>query len=345
MNWKEYQEVTAQLFRQLGCKAEVEKIVKGARGEHEIDVWVTFSTHGIETKWVIECKYWNSEVTKEKALVLKQIVEDVGADKGIIISKSGYQKGAYSSSKHTNILLKSLSDLRKMLADEIPKDQEFKIKINQNPSITISSHERKNLLASLRKPSEKLSCDIYRAYLIDSQDQQVQEAVIAGFEVLGGSDCVILMVERLLDQWGIGAICRTIKGLNKMTNDGGLIALSSTLLLDYRTFYEKIESMIKALRSTDDTESISLLEKVINNRVVTGMDSSTRLRRALPTHMEIIEQINNEEIVHGIILAKFFSNKEWSDLIPLPRNIESSIDFCEEKIPGLLRILQKTTLN
>jgi len=232
-----------------------------------------------------------------------------------------------------------------MLAEEIPKDQEFKIKINNSPSLSITSQQRKKLLSGLRKPSAKLPYDIYRAYLLDSHDQQVQKAVIAGFEMLGGSDCVILMVERLLDQWGLGAITRTIKGFNKLTKDGGLIALSSTLLLDYRTFYEKIESMINGLRSIDDTESISLLENIISNRVDQDMDSSTKLRKALPAYMEDLENINNIDIVHGVNLAKFFSNKEWSDLIELPDDIENSIDFVEERVPGLLHVLQQTNLS
>ena len=39
-NWREYQKATAEVFRDLGCRAEVEKTIKGARGTHEIDVYV-----------------------------------------------------------------------------------------------------------------------------------------------------------------------------------------------------------------------------------------------------------------------------------------------------------------
>lgn len=112
MNWRQYQEQTAVFFRRLGCEADVEAKVPGARAEHKIDVWVRFKKFGLEIKWVIECKHWNSAVTKEKVLVLRSVVEDVGADKGILISVAGYQSGAVRASEKTNITLTDLDGLK-----------------------------------------------------------------------------------------------------------------------------------------------------------------------------------------------------------------------------------------
>ena len=87
----------------------MEASVKGARADHKIDVWVVFKRFGLETKWVVECKFWNtSAVPIEKVLILKSIVEDVGADRGILISKSGFQSGAIRAAQSTNITLTSL---------------------------------------------------------------------------------------------------------------------------------------------------------------------------------------------------------------------------------------------
>jgi hypothetical protein len=104
-DWKEYQEETAGFFRRQGCTAEVEARVQGVRAEHRIDVYVSFLRHGIKCNWVIECKLWNSRVPKEKVLALKSIVEDVGADRGLIISEEGFQPGAYDAARGTNITL------------------------------------------------------------------------------------------------------------------------------------------------------------------------------------------------------------------------------------------------
>ena len=112
MNWRRYQEETAEFFRSLGCEADVEAKVLGARAEHRIDVWVRFNKFGIETKWVIECKYWNSSVTKEKVLALQRVVEDVGADRGILVSTAKYQRGAVRVAEKTNITLTNLDELK-----------------------------------------------------------------------------------------------------------------------------------------------------------------------------------------------------------------------------------------
>jgi len=119
MDWEKYQQRTAELFRSLGCIAEVDKNIQGVRGLHKIDVWVVFQKFGFEIKWVIECKYWNSNVPKEKVLALKTIVDDIGADRGIIISKSGFQSGAIRAAVKTNISLTSLEDLRDSVKSDL----------------------------------------------------------------------------------------------------------------------------------------------------------------------------------------------------------------------------------
>jgi hypothetical protein len=119
MDWKEYQEHTAELFRRLGCSAEVDKTVQGVRAEHKIDVWVVFKKFGLEMKWVVECKYWNTNVPKEKVLALNTIIDDVGADRGIIISKTGFQSGAIKASQNSNITLTSLEKLWETANDDL----------------------------------------------------------------------------------------------------------------------------------------------------------------------------------------------------------------------------------
>lgn len=117
-DWKEYQEEIAQYFRSLGCKAEVNMTIKGARAEHEVDVFVEFDKFGVKNKWIIECKYWNSRIPKEKVLVLKGIVEDVGADRGVIITEIGYQRGAKNVTESTNILLTTWKDFLQLSEKE-----------------------------------------------------------------------------------------------------------------------------------------------------------------------------------------------------------------------------------
>ncbi len=110
--WKLYQEEAAQFFRELGCIVETSASIQGARARHDIDVWVRFARFGIRQAWVIECKLWERRIPKEKVLAVKSIVEDVGADRGILIAESGHQPGAVAAASLTNITLTTIRELR-----------------------------------------------------------------------------------------------------------------------------------------------------------------------------------------------------------------------------------------
>ena len=112
-NWREYQETVADVFRNLGCRAEVEKKVTGVRGSHEVDVFVTFRKFGRECRWIVECKLWSKRVDKSEVLTLQSIVQDIGADRGVIFTEIGFQSGAHGSAQKTDILLQcSLENFR-----------------------------------------------------------------------------------------------------------------------------------------------------------------------------------------------------------------------------------------
>ena len=116
MNWREYQIKTAEFFSGIGLHTEIECEVVGVRGKHEIDVYAAGEFSGIEFKWVIECKAWKTNIPKEKVLALSAIVQDVGADRGFLMSEVGFQSGAIRSSQTSNITLTSIEDLSAITA-------------------------------------------------------------------------------------------------------------------------------------------------------------------------------------------------------------------------------------
>jgi len=111
LKWQDYQHQAARFFRSLGLTAEVEIDVTGARGVHELDVYVEGAFHGIEFKWAVECKAWKTNVSKEKVLAFGSIIQDIGADRGFLLSETGFQSGAIRTAQKTNITLTSLEDL------------------------------------------------------------------------------------------------------------------------------------------------------------------------------------------------------------------------------------------
>jgi hypothetical protein len=119
MKSRDYEDQTAAFFRGLGCDVNVRARIKGARATHTVDVWVVFARFGLCSKWVVECKCWQTNVPKEKVLALKALVEDVGADRGILVSQMGFQSGAVRAAELTNIHLTGLDDLKERVQEEL----------------------------------------------------------------------------------------------------------------------------------------------------------------------------------------------------------------------------------
>lgn len=109
--WKEYQEEAAAFFRTLGLSAETDVRLSGARTSHDIDVVVKSVHVGFEITWLVECKHWKTPVSKLHVLGLRQIVIDLGADRGILLAESGFQVGATEAAALTNVQLTSLASL------------------------------------------------------------------------------------------------------------------------------------------------------------------------------------------------------------------------------------------
>jgi hypothetical protein len=105
------QEAAAAYYRDLGLNAETDVTMEGVRGQHDIDVAVRGDRPGVEFLWIVECKLWNRRVPKSAVATLSSIVHDVGADRGIILSNSGFQAGAPMMATKNNITLTSLEEL------------------------------------------------------------------------------------------------------------------------------------------------------------------------------------------------------------------------------------------
>jgi len=117
--WRAYQEEAAEFFRSLGLGASTDVRLKGARTSHDIDVLVRFTQLGIGVTWIVECKNWKASVSKLHVLALREIVTEVGADRGILLSESGFQSGANDAAKLSNVLLTSLAGMRIVARNEI----------------------------------------------------------------------------------------------------------------------------------------------------------------------------------------------------------------------------------
>jgi restriction system protein len=112
VDWKDYQQEAAEFFRSLGLDAQTDVRVEGVRTTHDVDVIVRSRHAGFAATWIVECKHWNTKVSKLHVLALREIVNDYGADRGILLSETGFQSGAIEAASLTNVLVTSLAEVR-----------------------------------------------------------------------------------------------------------------------------------------------------------------------------------------------------------------------------------------
>jgi hypothetical protein len=117
--WHGYQERAAAVFSKLGCSVVVDAKVKGVRASHQIDVLVRFTRWGLNQIWIIECKHHRRRITKAAVEALKSIVQDVGAEKGFVLSELGFQPAAIAAARNTNVSLISLAKLEAGAAPDV----------------------------------------------------------------------------------------------------------------------------------------------------------------------------------------------------------------------------------
>ena len=104
-DWLDLQNKVAYILSSCDYIVETPKKIKTIRGMVEIDVYAKSSDSLI----CCECKNWIRNVSQDTVFSFRTIVNDIGANKGIIIAKRGFQSGSYKACQNTNIILKTWS--------------------------------------------------------------------------------------------------------------------------------------------------------------------------------------------------------------------------------------------
>lgn len=104
-NWEDLQQKVAEIFVEIGYKTEIGKDIETVRGTINIDVFSVDENQSPNIVYLCECKHWERRVPKTIVQAFRTVVQDFGANFGIIISKRGFQKGAYDAARNTNINL------------------------------------------------------------------------------------------------------------------------------------------------------------------------------------------------------------------------------------------------
>jgi predicted helicase len=104
-DWKDLQDKVAKIFSDQEFEVEIEKDLKTVHEVVNVDVFAKNPSVFPNEYYICECKFWNKPVSKNTIHAFRTVVSDFGANSGFIISKEGFQKGAYTAAENTNIHL------------------------------------------------------------------------------------------------------------------------------------------------------------------------------------------------------------------------------------------------
>ncbi len=116
-DWRDLQDKVASILEVSGCNSEVERIIKTVRGNVEVDVYAIDLTTSPNLTYLCECKHWNSSVPKTIVHSFRTVVSDHGAHLGFLVSKNGFQSGAYKAAESSNIKLVNWYEFQEMFID------------------------------------------------------------------------------------------------------------------------------------------------------------------------------------------------------------------------------------
>ncbi|MGQ9642141.1 MAG: restriction endonuclease [Candidatus Bathycorpusculaceae bacterium] len=120
----ELEKLIVRLFSSKGYEVKHNVKFQGRSGvEHQIDVYAEYKAPLHISRVIIECKAYDTPIDKDSVMKLIQEIQDVGVDKGILITTSHFTPDAESTTKGYPIDLWEYTKLKELLG-EIPESFE-----------------------------------------------------------------------------------------------------------------------------------------------------------------------------------------------------------------------------
>lgn len=169
-NWKDLQNKVAYILSSSGYEVETPKKMQTIRGEVEFDVFA----NGFGLMIVCECKHWNSNVPQQVVSGFRTDIQDVGAHKGIIIAKKGFQSAAYKKIQSTNVELNTWEEFLEQYRDRYLKAQIKRFLKIKSKLYRVASDKWEylgyydSLTVDLRREVDKLKEELLRIVLLFS---------------------------------------------------------------------------------------------------------------------------------------------------------------------------------
>ncbi|MFM0158346.1 restriction endonuclease [Paraburkholderia sediminicola] len=103
-NWRDLQTGVQRIFRNVGLRADFEVDLQTPRGSVNVDVLAVDVRSVDKIRYIVECKNWGNAVPQSVVHSFTTVMQETGANIGLIISKQGLQQGAKRYTQNTNIV-------------------------------------------------------------------------------------------------------------------------------------------------------------------------------------------------------------------------------------------------
>lgn len=118
-SWIDLQNKVAYILQCSGFEVDTPKKVATVRSDIEFDVFAQNKDISV----ACECKYWKRKVPQNVVQAFRSQLDDVGINKGYIISMHGFQRGSYESADSTIIELRTWNDFMNEYRDLYLREQ------------------------------------------------------------------------------------------------------------------------------------------------------------------------------------------------------------------------------
>jgi restriction system protein len=96
----------------LGFESKHRAKLTGVDGTNEIDILARFAALGVEFKVLVECKHQSEPVKRQVVQVLNDRIRSMGAQKGLLVATTRFQRGAIEYAQQHGIALVQLVEGR-----------------------------------------------------------------------------------------------------------------------------------------------------------------------------------------------------------------------------------------
>jgi hypothetical protein len=189
--------------------------------------------------------------------------------------------------------------------------------------------ERQELLRALRGGAGQFRhVPVLREYALTGHDQTVQIAALRGLAKRDGADATLVVIERLLNHWGVAALNAAYKILARRGRDG-ILGLAVTYFDDSREYHRKLDLFAE-------------IEPTLAE--VREQYWATPFNWHLPKVAEALFQVPDPDIRMGaLISAHHHFGHQLGIPLPTPAQRGLAESYAEARIPGLLAALERST--